>query len=194
MRLSQNAMMTQNARMVKKYQEQSIKTIEDTLKMSVEAHIRKQVQMHNVVKNITQRFSAKIPAEFGQTFSYGKVFYSILENVPVTVEAYIQGEFVKYINNDGECMTCPNEGLDELFLKAQCLSHFSYEYSNNELKILDIKARGIHSTILKYQQPGWMAVRSLQQFMMKPISMQETYLLLESMNSRNNIGPTSSAK
>jgi hypothetical protein len=127
---------------VKKYQEQSIKTIEDTLKMSVEAHTRKQVQMHNVARNITQRFSAKIPAEFGQAFSYGKVFYSILENVPVTVEAYIPGEFVKYINNDGECMTCPNEGLDELFLKAQCLSHFSYEYSNNELMILDIQGSG----------------------------------------------------
>ena len=70
-----------------------------------------------------------------KAFSYGKVFYSILENVSVTVEAYIPGEFVKNINNDGECMACPNEGLDELFLKAQCLSHFSYEYSNNELII-----------------------------------------------------------
>ncbi len=127
---------------VKKYKEQSIKTIEDTLKMSVEAHTRKQVQMHNVARNITQRFSAKIPAEFGQAFSYGKVFYSILENVPVTVEAYIPGEFVKYINNDGECMTCPNEGLDEPFPKAQCLSHSSYEYSNNELMILDIQGSG----------------------------------------------------
>jgi hypothetical protein len=41
----------------------------------------------SVARNITQRFSTKIPAEFGDTFSYGKVFYSMLENVPVTVEA-----------------------------------------------------------------------------------------------------------
>jgi hypothetical protein len=66
----------------------------------------------------------------------------MLENVPVTVEAYIPGEFVKYINNDGECIDCPNEELDELFLKAQCLSHFSYEYSNKELMILDIQGSG----------------------------------------------------
>ena len=76
---------------VKKYQEQYIKTIENTLKMSVEAHTQKQVQMHTVAKNITQRFSAKIPAEFGQTFSYGKVFYSSLESVPVTVRHTSQG-------------------------------------------------------------------------------------------------------
>ena len=59
---------------VKKYQEASIKTIEDTLKISVEAHTRKQVQTHCVARNITQRFSAKIPDEFGHTFSYGKAF------------------------------------------------------------------------------------------------------------------------
>ena len=127
---------------VKKYQEEAIKTVQDTLKLSVEAHTRKQVQMHSVARNITQRFSTKIPAEFGDTFSYGKVFYSMLENVPVTVEAYIPGEFVKYINNDGECIDSPNEELDELFLKAQCLSHFSYEYSNKELMILDIQGSG----------------------------------------------------
>ena len=63
------------------------KMIEDTLKMCVEAHNRKQVQMHCVNRNIAQRFSAKIPEEFGQTFSYGKVFYSVLDNIPVTIEA-----------------------------------------------------------------------------------------------------------
>ena len=127
---------------VKKYQDVSIKTIEDTLKMSVQAHTRKQVQMHSVARNITQRFSSKTPAEFGQAFSYGKVYYSTLENVPITVEAYIPGEFVKYINNDGECLDSAGEDLDELFLKAQCLSHFSYEYSNKELMILDIQGSG----------------------------------------------------
>ena len=91
--------------MVKKYQEPSIKTIEDIL--SVEAHARKQVQMHCVASNITQRFSAKIPDEFGLTFSHGKVFYSVLENVPVTIEAYLHGEFIKYIDNDGECLDAP---------------------------------------------------------------------------------------
>lgn len=110
--------------------------------MSVEAHTRKQVQMHCVARNITQRFSAKIPEEFGHTFSYGKVFYSMLENVPVTIEAYMPGEFVKYINNDGECLDCPREDLEELFQKSQCLSHFSYEYSNQQLIILDIQVAG----------------------------------------------------
>ena len=53
------------------------------------------------------------------------------------------GEFIKYINNDGECLDCPQDDLEELFQKAQCLSHFSYEYSNlQEIMILNIQGAG----------------------------------------------------
>ena len=110
--------------------------------MSVEAHPRKQAQMHCVARNVTQRFSAIFPDEFGQTFSYWKIFYTVLENVPVTIEAYMLGEFVKYISNDGKCLDCPQDDLEELFQKSQCLSHFSYEYSNQEFMILDIQGAG----------------------------------------------------
>ena len=129
--------------MIKKYHDEAIDTIKDDLKVTVEAHTRKQVQMHCVARNITQRFAVRVPPEFGQSFSYGKVFYSLLENVPVTVEKYIPGEFVKYINNDGECMSGSNGNEDdELFLKAECLSHFSYEYTKGNLMILDIQGSG----------------------------------------------------
>ena len=71
--------------------------------MTVEDHTRKQVQMHSVARNITQRFSARVPSQFGDCFRYGKVFYSVLNGVPITVEEFVEGEFVKYVNNDGNC-------------------------------------------------------------------------------------------
>ena len=159
--------------MVKKYREESIKTVQDTLKLSVEAHTRKQVQMHSVARNVTQQSSTKIPAEFGDTFSYGKVFYSMLENVPVTVEAYIPGEFVKYINNNGVCIDSPNEELDTLFLKSQCHSHFSYEYSNKDL---DIQGSGysLYDPEISTSKRE-VDFASRQMLVMKPISVQEIY-------------------
>jgi len=57
--------------------------------------------MHTVARNITQRFSLRVPSSFGDTFSYSKEFYSILDKLPVTVEEFVPGEFQKYMNNDG---------------------------------------------------------------------------------------------
>ena len=90
---------------VKKYQPTSVKTIVGILNSTVEDHTRKQVQMHAVARNITQRFSSRVPIPFGDTFSYGKVFYSVLDELPVTVEEFVPGEFQKYVNNDGTCYT-----------------------------------------------------------------------------------------
>jgi len=53
---------------VKKYKPTSIETIKELLKSTVEDHTRKQVQMYAVARNITQRFSSKVPAEFGDSF------------------------------------------------------------------------------------------------------------------------------
>ena len=55
----------------------------------------------------------------------------------VTIEEYIEGKFVKYINNTGE--VCDNGTFSE---KAQCLAHFSYEKSIHKLMVLDIQGTG----------------------------------------------------
>lgn len=124
---------------LKWYQDTSKTTIETTLRMSVEDHTRKQVQMHAVARNITQQFAFKAPQLFNETFSYGKVFYSTLDGQPVTVEEYVPGDFVKYVNNDGSCLEPPNEDYEVVFRKAECLVHFSYEYSNKKMMLVDIQ-------------------------------------------------------
>ena len=56
----------------------------------------------------------------------------------VTVEEFVDGQFVKYINNDGSI--CKDD--DTPSAKAQCLAHFSYEKSNDEVMLVDIQGSG----------------------------------------------------
>ncbi|CAB4040642.1 transient receptor potential cation channel subfamily M member 6-like, partial [Paramuricea clavata] len=127
---------------IKKYRDEAITTIQEQLQITVEDHTRKQVQMHAVARNLTARFSAKVPEEFGETFQYGKVFYSHWNECPVTVEEYVPGVFSKYINNDGDIIEPDDIESDEIFQKAQCLVHFTYMYSVKRLMVLDIQGSG----------------------------------------------------
>ena len=88
---------------VKEYNVKSKKTIEDTLKTTVEIHTRKQVQMYTVARQLTKQFCIIVPEEFGQSFAYNKVFYSRFNGKPVTVEEFVPGQFTKYVN-DGKCI------------------------------------------------------------------------------------------
>ena len=124
---------------IKKYRDEAVATIKEQLQMTVEDHTRKQVQMHAVARNLTARFSAKVPKEFGEAFQYGKVFYSQWNECPVTVEEYVPGVFCKYINNDGEIIEPDDIESDEIFQKAQCPVHFTYIYSEKRLMVLDIQ-------------------------------------------------------
>ena len=51
------------------------------------------------------------------------VFFAVFKEQPVTIEEYVEGEFQKYVNNNGMCITSPAEGFDEIYAKAQCLVH-----------------------------------------------------------------------
>ena len=88
---------------VKKCKPTSIETITELLKSTSEGHTRKQVQMRAEARNLTTRFSSKVPANFGDSFQCGKVFYSVLDDLPVTVEEFVPGEYRKYVNNNGAC-------------------------------------------------------------------------------------------
>ena len=98
----------------------------------MEDHTGEQVQMHAVARNITQRFSSRVPALFGDTFSYGKVFYCVLDELPVTVEEFVPGEFQKYVNNDGTCYAPMTEDHQQVYAKAECLVQFSYTFSEKK--------------------------------------------------------------
>ena len=62
-----------------------------------------------------------------------------IDNEFITVEEFIAGEFVKYINNTGKLCTEPN---DQYGQKAECLAHFSFVKSDKKLILLDIQGSG----------------------------------------------------
>ena len=54
----------------------------------------------------------------------------------VTVDKFIPGDFIKYMNNTGErCVEAGDDGGD----KAECLCHFSCEKSERNLMVVDIQ-------------------------------------------------------
>ena len=55
----------------------------------------------------------------------------------LTIERNMTGDFRKYNNNTGEEIT-PCCSLEEMLL---AFSHWTYEYSNRELLVLDIQGR-----------------------------------------------------
>ena len=86
----------------------------------MEIHTKKVVQMHSLAKNFADQLAQKDDLiEFGQALQYGKLYFGKeLDNGEfVTVEEYIDGNFVKYLNNNG--MVCiKTSALSE---KAECL-------------------------------------------------------------------------
>ena len=73
------------------------------------------------------------------SFQYGKVLYSLLDDIPVTVEEFVPGEFQKYVNSNGACLTSPVEACDEVFAKAQCLVHYSYVFTKRKMMLVDLQ-------------------------------------------------------
>ena len=82
----------------------------------------------------------KDSALFGEPLRYNKIFFGVTDDKgDVTVEEFVGGNFVKYINNNG-LLTVPVD--DEVGQKAQCFAHFTYEKSNRKMMVLDIQGSG----------------------------------------------------
>lgn len=130
---------------IKTYNEKSKEAIGTQFNTSIESHSRKQVQMHEVARHLTKKFKAKAPKEMGECFQYNHVYYTTINDQPATVEEFVPGRFAKLINNDGRRAKLPDDADDELkdlLAKAECLIHYTYASSNQQLMLLDIQGSG----------------------------------------------------
>ena len=127
---------------IKKYKPESSETFTNILDSSDEMHARKQVQMHAVARNLQQKFSKKVGYDFGEKLTYEKVYFSTLKTVPVTIEKYVEGQCVKYVNNNGKVIQRDSEELKKIVKKAESFCHYTYEVSNQEMIVLDIQGSG----------------------------------------------------
>ena len=74
--------------------------------------------------------------EFGETFKCTQVCLGkSCDGQLATVEPYMEGEFVKYINNDGEVIVKDSE----IPAKSEAFVHFTYVKSVNTIMVLDIQ-------------------------------------------------------
>lgn len=70
----------------------------------LEGHTHKAVQMNPLAGNFVKNLELEKPQEFGDTFSYTKVYLGKLNGEYVTVEKFLDGTtpFSKYVNNTGD--------------------------------------------------------------------------------------------
>ena len=84
------------------YKQEKAEVIQETLKISVEDHTRKQVQMHAVARHLAVKFGKRLlQAGYGEKLLYNKVYYTNSSKDPNTMEEYVNGQCFIYINNIG---------------------------------------------------------------------------------------------
>ena len=107
---------------------------------SLDIHTRKSVQMHSLPKYYASLMKKESSAheEFGERFRYSKVYLARSKGQLVTLEPYLEGKFVEYINNDGEIIVSGNEVAS----KAEAFVHFTYVKSQKAVMVLDIQGTG----------------------------------------------------
>ena len=98
------------------------KETKEDLCLSMEEHTKKIVQMNALAKNIASQLTKKVKEEglttqYGETLKFKDVFFAKVDEECVTLEEFIEGEFVKYINNTGKACVPDTVGQ-----KAQCLA------------------------------------------------------------------------
>ena len=127
---------------VKTYLPEAKETIAIT-NQTISQHSKKVVQMHLLARNFAIKLERKLSSDnkllsYGETLKYKILYLGEYKNESITVEEFIEGDFVKHINNNS--VICGTES--EIRLKAESLAHFSYEYSSHKLMVVDIQGCG----------------------------------------------------
>ena len=126
---------------LKKYSDKALEDMQ-TLGVEEEDHARKQVQMHTLAQNIANQMTKYVDKEFGEAFSYDNIYLGEIKPTSnanrgfVTIEKYIEGEFTKYVNNNGHVTA---DKKDVKTQKAEALVHYSYQLSKGQFLPVDIQ-------------------------------------------------------
>ena len=131
---------------IKRFEMKEWEMLEPIYNMDLQTHTRKQVQMHITVKIIAEKLvtKAKNSKVFTRHFSYSTSYFATLDNEPITVERFADGEFTTYVNNDGNpCLKMLVKS--SLFEQAETFVHFSYESSSEKLLLVDLQGEDYNS-------------------------------------------------
>ena len=107
---------------IKRFQVKEWEKLEPIYNMDLQIRTRKRVQMHMTAKVIAQKLAAiaRKSKVFTSHFSYDTSYFATLDNEPITVERFVDGEFPIQLNNDGNpCQKLyipANRGFGAFFL------------------------------------------------------------------------------
>ena len=90
----------------------------------------KNVKMQILARNLALSLKKQAPEEFGEPVFYTKVYFGKCGGEILTIESHIDGEFCKYINNNGAIIL---QDGSETALKAKTFAHYTYEKSEKNV-------------------------------------------------------------
>ncbi|XP_063769935.1 transient receptor potential cation channel subfamily M member 6 isoform X2 [Pseudophryne corroboree] len=104
----------------------------------------REIQQQRAAQKLIYTFNQLKPHSIPYMLRFLEVFliYCHSANQWLTIEKYMTGEFRKYNNNNGDEIT-PTTLLEEALLS---FSHWTYEYTNGELLVLDLQGVGENLT------------------------------------------------
>ena len=135
---------------VKKTKTESQANITANLNLTNLQHTRKQVQTNAVARSLAMSFARKTPADFGSCFNCKKVYFSMTDDNPVTVEEFIPGSFTKYMNNNGQVNPNLPEDLKRALEKAESFADYSYASTDQKIMVVDLQ--GVNYTVCVTQK------------------------------------------
>ena len=123
---------------LKKFKKDQITDLEK-LFASEEAHTRKMIQMNALSRNLASKMSIDAPKEFGESLRYNKLYFGKVNGEVVTLEEYLEGKFIKYVNNTGEVLTSCD---DDIGMKCEAFVHYTYHTTKEQIMVVDIQGVG----------------------------------------------------
>ena len=113
---------------LKKYTSESLKNLQ-RLEETPHAHARKSVQLNALASNFAKQLCSELESEDYIKLSYNNLSYgTILETKEViTLEPFIDGQFLKHVNNDGTVYARSLRSLGKFrishVMQRVCVSH-----------------------------------------------------------------------
>ncbi|XP_072137621.1 transient receptor potential cation channel subfamily M member 6-like isoform X3 [Mobula birostris] len=130
---------------IKSFQPEVVKTWQKVFREGTVLHLcLKEIQQQRAAQKLIHRFNQMKPQAIPYTPRFLDVFLVYCHSAGqwLTMEKYMNGEFRKYNNNNGDEIV-PTNLLEETML---AFSHWTFEYTRGELLVLDLQGVGENLT------------------------------------------------
>uniref|UniRef100_A0A8C2D9I4 non-specific serine/threonine protein kinase n=1 Tax=Cyprinus carpio TaxID=7962 RepID=A0A8C2D9I4_CYPCA len=147
---------------VKAFRPEVVRIWQKVFPISTSLHLcLREIQQQRAAQKLMQRFNQIKPSSvpYSPRFLDVSLLHWRSDGQWLTVEKNMSGHFRKYNNNTGEEIL-PSSGLEEAIL---AFSHWTYEYTNRELLVLDLQGVGADLTdpsLIRYIMFGFSDLRS----------------------------------